>query len=321
MKKQAWAWVLAAGLMMGGGSCGRKERPFRIELLKYVENSYTRSFEDSLRKGLAEDGLAEGRDYVLRSRSAQGDMSTLALLVDAAENARADLLITFQSPTLYAAIQRAPHVNKIFTLLQNPFILGAGESDEDHLPHLTGFYLVPPYEELLDLIGECRPAIHALGVIYDSGNEDSVNRKDELVRQAAERSLEVKAVAYTAQNEITLAVDTLLNGGPDAVLHLQDPAQDATFPVLYKAASRRRIPVFSLVAHMEKIGAAITCTTDREEIGARFARMVVRIVRGEDPSRMPFENDRSLRKRTGYNRTVALDIGMTLPESLVPGAE
>ena len=315
MNKALVILVLAA-LAYTGGACAKRETVFRIELVKFLDNSYTRSFEDSLRAGLESAGLAEGRDYRLKSRSAQGDMSTLTAMVEAAENARADLLITFQSPTLYAAIQRAPTVKKMFTLLQNPFILGAGQSDSDHLPNLTGLYLVPPFEELLDMVAQCRPPVQSIGTIYDPGSEDSVHRKDELLRLATERNLRVLAVPYTTQNEIPMATDALLADAPHAVLHMQDPAQDITFPALFKSASRRKVPVFSLVHNMEKIGAVLTCSTDREEVGRQFAAMVARVVRGEDPSFIPFENDRAMKKRFGYNQTVATDIQMTLPEEL-----
>ena len=36
---------------------------------------------------------------------------------------------------------------------------------------------------------------------------------------------------------------------------------------------------------------------------------------------MPFENDRALRKRYGYNATVALDAQLTLPDSLLRRSE
>ena len=319
--KNLFVLLAMVGWMVVGSSCGKKDTAFRMDLIKYLDNSYTRSFEESLRKGLQESGLVEGRDYTLRARSAQGDMSTLTLLVDAAVNAQSDLLITFQSPTLYTAIQRAPSVNKIFTLLQNPFILGAGQSDDDHLPKLTGLYLVPPFEEMLDLIEQCSPPISSIGAIYDPGNDDSVYRRDELARLAAERSIQTIAIPYTSQNEIMMATDSLMSQAPKAVIHLQDPAQDITFPALFKNSSRRKIPVFSLVYNMEKIGAVIACSTDRQEIGSQFANMVVRIVRGEDPSFMPLENDRALKKRIGYNRTVASDIRLTLPESLLEKSE
>jgi putative tryptophan/tyrosine transport system substrate-binding protein len=315
MKQLLLLSVAVLGLV--GAGCSPKEKIFRVELIKYLDNSYTRSFETSLQKGLEASGLLEGRDYVMRARSAQGDMSTLTMLVDAAVNAKADLLITFQAPTLYAAIQRAPDVDKMFTLLQNPFLFGAGRSDDDHLPHLTGLYMVPPIDELLTWVEQCRPAIETIGTIYDPGNEDSVFRKDELTRYAAARRMKVLAVPYTSQNEIMLATENLMSMSPGAIVHLQDPAQDVTFPALFKSAQRRKIPVFSLVFNMEKIGAVIACSTDRDQIGAKFAKMVERVIRGEDPTFMPFENDRALNKRHGYNRTVATDINLTLPEGLL----
>ena len=57
--------------------------------------------------GLRESGLVEGRDYVKTVRDAQGDMATVSGLVDAAVAEGADMLITFSTPTLQAAVQRA----------------------------------------------------------------------------------------------------------------------------------------------------------------------------------------------------------------------
>ena len=319
--KKLLLFLMLAGWAVGAISCKEKDTAFRIDLVKYIENSYTHTFEDCLKEGLAGAGLVEGRDYRLKSRSAQGDMSTLTMLIDAAESSRTDLLITFQSPTLYTAMQRAPSVNKAFTLLQNPFILGAGQSDANHKPRVTGMYLVPPFEELFVWIEQCRPSIRKFGVVYDAGNDDSLYRKNELEQFLKERGMELVSVPYTAQHEITTAAEALMAEGPQAVLHLQDPAQDVVFPALFKNASRRKIPVFSVVFNTEKTGATIACSTDRQEIGDQFAQMVVRIIQGADPSTMPFENDYLLKKRTGYNRTVAADIKLTLPETLVNPAQ
>lgn len=308
--------LILVAVTLWGVSCGKRETAFYIDLIKYIDNSYTAVFEECLKEGLDAAGLVEGVDYRLRARSAQGEMSTLTMLVDSAVSSRSDLLITFQAPTLYTAIQRAPDVKKMFTLLQNPFIAGAGDSDTDHLPNLTGVYMIQPLYELLDLIAECRPEIRTLGVIYDPGDSDSEFRKDELVQMAAGRGMTVTAVPYTSRQEITLAADSLVSSRPQAVIHLQDAAQSMTFPVLYKTARGQKIPVFSLVYNMEQIGAVIACSTDRKEVGDRFAGMVARVIRGEDPSFIPFENDRDIEKRVGYNRTVATDLKLTLPTSL-----
>ncbi|MCI0414841.1 hypothetical protein L0222_18855 [bacterium] len=289
---------------------------WKIDVLKYINNSYTSIFEEKLKLALSNSGFKEKRDYKLRIRSAQGEMSNLTQIVDAAVGEESDLLILFQAPTLYTALNKAPNSKKVFTLLQNPFVLGAGGSDSQHLPNLTGFYVVPPLAQLLEKIAECSPKIQSLGTLYMVGNEDSVDRKDELVRLAKERGMEVLAEGYNTQNDIMDSAAALLSKGPDAAVHLLDPAQDITFPALYQYARANKKPLFSVVYNMEKIGATIVCSTDREEIGLKFGEMVSRILKGEDPTRMPFENDISLTKHFRVNRTAATEARIALPPSL-----
>jgi putative ABC transport system substrate-binding protein len=290
---------------------------WKIDVLKYINNSYTSTFEERLKFALSNNGLKEKRDYKIRIRSAQGDMSTLSQIIDAAVGDQSDLLILFQAPTLYTALNKAPNSKKVFSLLQNPFVLGAGGSDEKHLPNLTGLYVVPPIAQLLEKISECSPKIQTLGTLYMIGNDDSVDRKNELVKMAKAKGMEVLEQGYNTQNDIMESAAALFSNHPDAVFHLLDPAQDVTFPALYKFARQNRKPVFSVVYNMEKIGATIVCSTDREEIGLKFGTMVARILKGEDPTKMPFENDIPLSKHFRVNRTAASEARITLPASVI----
>ncbi len=317
--------VLAFGFLIVPG-CKKAEewegtpvtgKRWKIDVLKYINNSYTSTFEDKLKLALSNSGFQEKRDYKIRIRSAQGEMSNLPLIVDAAVGEESDLLILFQAPTLYTALNKAPNTKKVFTLLQNPFVLGAGGSDNQHLPNLTGFYVVPPLAQLLDKILECSPKIQSVGTLYMVGNEDSVDRKDELIKLAKERGIEVLAEGYNLQNEIVDSAAALFGKNPDAAVHLLDPTQDITFPALYKYARENRKPLFSVVYNMEKIGASIVCSTDREEIGLKFGEMVSRILKGEDPTKMPFENDIALTKHFRVNQTAAGEARLTLPPSLM----
>ena len=318
--------VIAVLALLSVNACKRAEewegtpvtgKRWKIDVLKYINNSYTSTFEEKLKLALSNNGFKEKRDYKIRIRSAQGDMSNLPMIVDAAAGEESDLLILFQAPTLYTALNKAPNSKKVFTLLQNPFVLGAGGSDAQHLPNLTGFYVVPPLAELLEKIAECSPKIQSLGTLYMIGNEDSVDRKNELVRLGKERGMEVLEEGYNTQNDILDSAAALFSKNPDAAVHLLDPAQDITFPALYKYARENKKPLFSVVYNMEKIGAAIVCSTDREEIGLRFGDMVSRILKGEDPTKMPFENDISLTKHFRVNRSAAADARLTLPASLI----
>lgn len=315
MRRLLLLTLAAAALAVG---CGRSEQPvtgrkWKIDLVRYLDNSYTATFEQNLRAELRAAGFKPGRDFELRSRSAQGDMASLTMLVDAAVADRADLLITFQAPTLYAAIRRAPDVPKAFTLLQNPFLLGSGRTDTDHLPNLCGVYMVPPVEELIMVIGRTTPAIRTVGTLFQTGSEESELRRDELMEAAKKHGIAVIAEGYESPAEITAAATALLSRKPDAVVHLFDPAQDITFPALMQAADAAKKPVFSTVYNMEKLGACAVCSTDRDAVGRRFAALVVGILRGANPSALPFENDRNLPRIYAYGDRAAVKAGVTLP--------
>jgi ABC-type uncharacterized transport system substrate-binding protein len=327
MKKKSWLFAVIGCLILAAACNREKEwegepvsgKRWKIDVLKYINNSYTSTFENQLKQALSNGGFKEKRDYKIRIRSAQGDMSNLPLIIDAAINDDSDLLVLFQAPTLYTAINKAPDVKKIFTLLQNPFVLGAGGSDSQHMPNLTGFYVVPPIRELLDQITQCSPPIKTLGTLYMVGNDDSVDRKNELIKLANEKGIEVFAEGYNTQNDIVDSAAALFNKKPDGAIHLLDPAQDVTFPALFQQSRSNKTPLFSVVYNMEKIGASIVASTDRDEIGLKFGEMVNRILKGEDPTNMPFENDVNLKKHFATNSVYAREAGLTLPTSLTAG--
>jgi ABC-type uncharacterized transport system substrate-binding protein len=212
MRRNLFILIVAALLLTNLYGCEKEKwegtpvtgKRWKIDVLKYINNSYTSTFEEQLRAALAKNGLQENRDYRIRIRSAQGEMSNLPMIVDAAIGDESDLLILFQAPTLYTALNKAPDTRKVFTLLQNPFVLGAGGSDSQHLPNLTGLYVVPPISELLEKIAEVSPKIQRLGTLYMVGNEDSVDRKNQLVRLAKERGMEVLEEGYNTQNDIPM---------------------------------------------------------------------------------------------------------------------
>ena len=77
-------------------------------------------------------------------------MATVNSLVDAATTEGADLLITLSTPTLQAALKRAAGKPIVFTYLANAVAAGAGRSDEDHLPNVTGVYNTAAYAEMLE---------------------------------------------------------------------------------------------------------------------------------------------------------------------------
>ena len=163
-----------------------QKSPLKIDVVSFEDDNkddtYVTEYITVMKSLLAENGIIENQDYTVRMNSAQSEMSNIPALIDLAKNDKAGLLITFHAPVLYNAIQKAPELKKVFAIVSNPFVLGGGKSDTDHLPNLCGMYFKSPIDGLLDLIKEASPKIKKIGVVFTIGEDESVAYKDEIGR-------------------------------------------------------------------------------------------------------------------------------------------
>jgi ABC-type uncharacterized transport system substrate-binding protein len=275
--------------------------------------------EQGVMQGLEEARLVQGKDYDIKVRNAQGDMATLNGLVDAAIGSGADLLITLSTPTLQAAIQRSHgKVPIVFTYVSNAVIAGAGKSDEDHLPYLTGVTLVAPFEEMLKLIKQILPSAKRLGTLFVPSEVNMVFVKEEMVKAAAKEGMEVAAMGVSTSSEVPDAALALMGRNIDALCQIPGNMTAAAFGGIAKAATRKKIPVFAFQNAQAKEGAQVVIGRDYHEAGVSAAAMAVRIMRGEKPGKIPFTP--VTKTRLIVNPGAAQAIGLTLPPELLKRA-
>src|SRR5262249_6019840 len=174
---------------------------WNVDLIEYNTVVDVEEAEEGVLAGLRDSGLVEARDYSVRIRNAQGDMATMNSLMDAAISDRTDLLITFSTPTLQAAIQRSQGVPVVFNYVANAVWAGAGRSDTDHLPNVTGVYLPGAYDEMLVLIREVLPQARVLGTLYVPSEVNTVYHRDRFDEAARKAGLQFVTVAANTASE------------------------------------------------------------------------------------------------------------------------
>ncbi|HSN23843.1 MAG TPA: ABC transporter substrate binding protein, partial [Methylomicrobium sp.] len=130
---------------------------WKIRRLMYVESPPAEEAMRGIEAGLKAAGLQPGRDFVLSDASAQGDMSVLSGLADAAGSDGTELLMTLSTPTLQTVMHKVKKLPIVFTFVANPFIAGAGKDDTHHLPNVTGVYTLAPFEEMVLLLRKYFP--------------------------------------------------------------------------------------------------------------------------------------------------------------------
>ncbi|HOW66312.1 MAG TPA: ABC transporter substrate-binding protein [Candidatus Paceibacterota bacterium] len=292
---------------------------WRIQQMIYSESVMVEEAMEGFQAGLKEAGLREGTDYVLHTLSAQGDMATLSALFDSAKTAGADLYAVYSTPTLQTAIRKVKDTPVVFTVVADPFVAGAGKTDADHLPNMTGVYTQGPYREMAEMLRDHFPGIKRVGTIFCPAEANSVANKDLFVREAARCGLTVETVAANSPGDLPDAAMALCGRRLDAVVQVIDNLSAAGFPTIARAATQARLPVFSCQGAAVKQGATMALARDYYDAGRETALKAARIMRGENPARIPFSPPLKIKrlvnlKKAGENRLV-------IPEALLGQAQ
>ena len=293
-------------------------KQWNLDLIEYNTVVDVEEAEAGVLAGLRESGLVEGKDYRIRIRNAQGDMATMNSLVDAAISDKSDLLITFSTPTLQAAIQRSHGVPVVFNYVANAVWAGAGKSDTDHLPNVTGVYVPAAYDEMVALIREVLPQARVLGTLYVPAEVNTVYHRDRFSDAARKAGFEYVTVAANTASEVGDAALSLASRKIDAICQLPGNLTASAFPTIAEAARRARLPLFGFQTSAAESGAHLVVARDYRDAGAAAARLAVRIMRGESPAAIPFEP--ASETKLIANVKAASAIGLRIPETVLARA-
>jgi ABC-type uncharacterized transport system substrate-binding protein len=294
-------------------------KKWNVNLVEYNNVSDVEEAEHGVLTGLREAGLVEGRDYEITIRNAQGEMGTVNSLIDASITAGADMLITLSTPTLQVALQRARTLPIVFTYVASGVAAGAGRTDEDHLPNVTGVYLGAAYGELLTLIRQNFPSIRTMGTLFVPSESNSVLHKDILTEEARKVGINIVTVAANTSGEVPDAALSLCSQPIDALCQIPGNLTAASFPSIIQAAKRTKLPIFAFQSSQARSGALLVLARDYGDGGREAGLMAARIMRGENPASIPFE--RVKRTKLIVNLEAARAHKLTLRPALIQQAD
>lgn len=296
------------------------EKKWKLCMVKYEDLQQTEDAEKGISSGLRDAGLIEGKDYELTTKSAQGDMPTVLNLIDAALTEGCDMIISLQTPTLHAAVERGRSKPIVFMVIANPFVISAmGNSDSLHLPNITGVYTMNTFDKMLGYIRECIPHVKRIGSLYAVPELNAQFYKGSLQEAAAKTGIEVELVGVTTRLEVPEAALALCSKKIDAICQIEDNLTSATFPSIIQAAQKNKLPVFSFVNSQARNGAVMAIAPDYYGGATDAANSIARIIRGENPKNIPFQRIKKFPLLV--NVKAAKELGITIPSYLVSQAD
>ena len=312
------ACTIALGVACGRrdeGATGANADAYRIGILYFAPEAAIDILFKGLFDGLREQGLEEGRNLVVERQHAQAEIANIPLLVQNFDQSGLDLIVALTTPCLTAASAIARNTPVVFAYVFDPVAAGAGTSFTDHLPHVTGIGSFPPVADSVALIRRVLPNAKKVGTVYNSSEANSRKVMEVARPLFAQRGMSLEEVTVTGTADIHLSAQAVVARGVDALWIIGDNTAYQGFDSIVKVARDAHLPLFIDDPVFVERGALAAVGVGWYEAGRAAAPVIKRVLEGESPARIPFENVAV--KKFMLNPEVARTLGITFPTDLV----
>ena len=263
---------------------------WKIRVIRYNDATSSAETFRGIVDGLKQHDLQDGRDFNLRCLNAQGDMTTLTSIMTSIQAEEPDLVFVISTPALQASLRQLGHLPIVFASVGDGVRAGAGSSETDHLPNVTGITTRSPFESMARLIKQSVPGVRSVGTLFTPSEINSELYRGWFAEALKNEGLELVAVPVNSSADTSEGMLALLRAPIQVVGQIADNATRPGFSQIARRARDVQKPVFCFDTSEMADGATLALARDYYENGVEAAAMAVRILRGVSPKDIPFTN-------------------------------
>lgn len=278
--------LLSGGLL--GGSVEPAERAGPVKIGALTQSWGPTPEVAGLRDGLLALGYREGEQFVIGVRFTQG-AAILPAAVQGLIQDGADILFPTDSNAAKAAQMATNRIPIVFAAVSDPVELGLVQSFARPGGNITGvtdldLELGP---KRLELFREIIPRLKRVLFLYNPSDAYAVAAAG--VYRDAARRLGIVLVERTVrtEEEARASLAKVRRAEVDGIL--APSSLSLNIPGLVLEATARGIPTMFNGAFFVERGGLASYASDHYESGRQAARLVDKILKGEDPGRIPVE--------------------------------
>lgn len=296
--------MIAAGL---GGPAWAKS--YTVSVNQIVEHPAL----DAVRQGFQDTLKEKGYDVKYNVHIAQGNISTANLIARQILGEKPDLVLGIATPTSQACAQVIKKIPILITAVTDPVGAGLVESLGRPGGNISGMTDMSPVDRQVDLIREFIPGIKKLGIIYNSGESNSISILKVLKEVSASRGISVEEATVANSSGVTQAAKSLV-GRAEAIYIPTDNTVVSVFEAITKVAVENDLPLFAADVDSVPRGAIAALAIDYYRMGRQTGEMAIKVFGGADTATMSVETLKDLKMY--LNPRSAADMGISIPDSV-----
>jgi putative ABC transport system substrate-binding protein len=324
--RMSWSLVvvlLTLGAMMAS-SAGEAQAPrkvHRIGLLDVVPMTSNAANLASFRQGLRELGYAEGQDFVIEYRSADGGAERFPALASELVRLEVDVIMTRGTPAALAAKQATATIPIVMASSGDPVSTGIVASLSHPGANVTGLsaFATDTQGKLLDLLREILPDVAHVAFLFNMSNPVLPAQWKEAERAARGMGLRSQLLDVRRARDLEPAFDAAARRRADAVVVGVDALTLAHRDQIVGALARRRLPAISREREFVDAGGLISYGIHYADSYRRAAVYIDKILKGARPGDLPVEQPTRL--ELVVNLRTAKLLRRTIPPSILVRAD
>ncbi len=275
----------------------------------------------AFKQGMGENGLSEGKHFVLEHRFGEGRYERFPALVDESLKRHPAVIMVVTIASVQAAQKATRTVPIVFVSTNDP--VGSGLVDSLARPggNTTGLSnqnedLVPKY---LQLLRETLPRALRIAVLSNPGNRSNPKMAERLRDLAAGFGITTRVFEASSPEGLDSALSNMAEYRPDAMLIVPDSLFFDQRDRIGAFALRNRIPTFAQSSEMVATGSLMSYGTKRRDLYRHAATYVRKILNGAKPADLPVEQPTTF--ELVINLKTAKALGVTIAPSVLLRAE
>jgi putative ABC transport system substrate-binding protein len=291
-----------------------------IGFLSAVSPSNGRSWVGGFHEGLAEAGYEEGRNVAVEYRWSESQRDRLpALAADLIQHG-ATVIVAAGVDAAHAAKTATITIPIVFFMSGDPVTEGLVTSLNKPGGNLTGVTTFSGVltSKRLELLHELVPAAR-IAVLINPNNSNAMFRLKEVEEASRALALPIQVVNANGEDDIEVAVASLLQRGAGALLVVDDPLFNSQRTKLVALAARYRIPTIYFWSEFVKAGGLISYSSNYAEAFRQIGIYTAQILKGAKPSDLPVVQPTRL--ELVINLKSAKALGLQIPDKLLALAD
>ncbi|RKL68213.1 BMP family ABC transporter substrate-binding protein [Salipaludibacillus neizhouensis] len=246
-----------------------------------VEHPSLDAAYEGFKEGLADNGFVEGEQVTFDLQSAQGDPNNAATIANNFVADDVDLIFANSTPSAQGALQASEEIPIIFTSVTDAVGAGLIESMDQPGENITGVLDLHPesIEKTVSFIDEYF-ADSTVGLIYNSGEQNSVAQIEAVEAAVEGTTLEALTRSVSTSAEVQQAADSLI-GEADVLFIITDNTVVSALETIVATANDYDIPLIVGEPDSLERGGFATFGIDYHSIGYRTGEMAAEVLSGE----------------------------------------